>query len=58
MRIIVFILRIILVIIMVPFLIVPAICIWGTILLDHVDNEPVNIMKHMNLINKGYNNES
>ncbi len=54
MKIIISVFKIILVIIAIPFMIVPGICIAGLILLDNIDaSSSVKIMKHTNIMNKG-----
>jgi hypothetical protein len=53
MKIIISVFKIILVIIAIPFMIVPGICIAGLILLDNIDASSVKIMKHANIMNKG-----
>jgi len=53
MKIIISVFKIILVIITIPFMIVPGICIAGLILLDNIDASSVKIMKHTNIMNKG-----
>jgi hypothetical protein len=44
--------KVILIAIAIPFMIIPAICIVGLMLLDNADTKPVHIMKHVNIIHK------
>lgn len=46
-------LKVILIVIAAPFMIVPAICFAGLMLLDNCDNKPIRVLEYAEFINKG-----